>query len=471
MLRHDAFSNLDVMNGKTPEAVIPGMQFPLPVLGPHSPSVLTCHLLAKLSVFFVGYLFVLQLVNLFYPEVAQLIAKAISVIFAIALVVRWLSSDRGMPEWPVWIGAGLVVVAGAGPFFPDLDLFGANVSDQPKAVISIMIAVGVGIVVLTGYLSPMVRRVTTHFSSGELILGLFAVVEGARVPLGFNLPESDFGAWNMFPLLLLPSLLICMLIADQYVRFVEVMNSGGESKCSGNGDVWLRSHVLKCSIGSCLKIVIALWIGNAAFLASLNSPAATMIGIAVFILSIPYFSFLENVPIERYRLAWSALCFWLTYNLQRVHNPNAFQLRAYCREPLVRLGVVGSAVGFLGLALLYLSGVHAMPGSTPNNPRNDFYVLWNTTLPQCYPKLILAGDYLPESAKETFTKYAAQLDKEGAPPMATQTPVRGLSGMIVRAVLVLVGAPLLFIFLLANTQGEFLASVQRNRTSSSEKAK
>src|ERR1019366_2565411 len=167
MLRHDAFSNLDVMNGKTPEAVIPGMQFPLPVLGPHSPSVLTCHLLAKLSVFFVGYLFVLQLVNLFYPEVAQLIAKAISVIFAIALVVRWLSSDRGMPEWPVWIGAGLVVVAGAGPLFPDLDLFGANVSDQPKAVISIMIAVGVGIVVLTGYLSPMVRRVTTHFSSGE----------------------------------------------------------------------------------------------------------------------------------------------------------------------------------------------------------------------------------------------------------------------------------------------------------------
>ncbi len=156
------------------------------------------------------------------------------------------------------------------------------------------------------------------------------------------------------------------------------------------------------------------------------------------------------------------MCFWLTYNLQRVDNPNAFQLRFYCREPLVRFGIVGCAIGFLGLALLYLSGVHIAPG-TSEKRGGEHHFLWNKLLPQSYPDVVLASGFLPNSAQNVLTAHAEQLEKDGDPPLPSRTPVRSLVGMAGRAVLVLVGAPLFLLFLLANTQGEFLATLMKKR--------
>src|SRR4051795_11554449 len=99
-LRHDAFGNLDITAGSEAEEAIPGLRFPLPVVGPYSPSVLAFRMLAKASLIFGGYLLALRLVYLASPDLARFGASALAAVFAIALVVHWFSASRAVPEWP-----------------------------------------------------------------------------------------------------------------------------------------------------------------------------------------------------------------------------------------------------------------------------------------------------------------------------------------------------------------------------------
>jgi len=457
--RHDAFGGLETRAEKAHEQPIPDLQFPLPVIGPHSPSVLALRKLGKASLVFGSYVLLLRLACLASPELARFATMALSAVFAIALIVHWFAAGRGMPEWPVWVGAAVLVVFGASSFFPDVGRLGeAPGQGTLSALIPPLVQAAILVLVLVHFLLPVVKRTTSRFSRGPLVLGLIAAYEGGVYATFCYFPESDFSAWTVFALMVLFAIPATMVVTDQYARFQGAMNRLPELRKREGLDRWLYECTFKHCTAGPYVLLAALWCGNVVFLANLGSSAASFVGVHAFLGCLALYALIRNTdsPLRPYRAAWAALSFFLTYNLQRVSNPNVFQLRRLLREPLVRLAIVSGTAAFLSLGILHLSGVQAPPGSNRARPP-AVLVLWNYLLPQSYPELFRA-EQLSEPAKGIYHRYSARLAAEGDAPLPTATPVRSFTGLVLRGVLFLVGGPVLFLFVFAATQGHYLAS-------------
>lgn len=458
MLRHDAFGNLDVTAEKDAGEEIPGMQFPVPVVGPYSPSVLALRMLAKSSLLFGGYLVALRLICLVNPDLARFGVNVIATVFAIALVVHWFAPGRGMPEWPVWAGVAVLVLFGAESFLPGLGaLTGVPGQGSLSDLIPPLLQAAILVLVLVHFLLPAVKQTTSRFSRGPLVLGLIAAFEGGKFATGAYFPESDFSAWGFFAFMVLWSVPASILVADQYARFQEAMNPKWDAPERPGVPKWLRDASFKYSTLTPFGLIAALWLGNLTFLTHLGWAGASVTGILAFLGSLAVWALLRGTGdlLRPYRAAWAAVSFFLTYNLQRVSNPNVYRLTFALREPLVRLAVVSFTSATLGLGLLHLSGVQARPGR--NHGRPVEIPLWNYVLPQSYPELF-NKEQLDEPARGVYRRYAGKLATEGDAPMPTATPVRSLAGLAFRSVLLIAGGPALFFFLLATTQGHFLAS-------------
>lgn len=458
MRRHDAFVNLDVMAERGPEEPIPGMQFPVPVVGPHSPTVLALRMLVRACLAFGCYLFALRLVYLVSPDLVRFVASALAAVFLIALAVHWFSADRAMPEWPVWVGATVLVLYCADSFLPALGfLAGVPAQGSLAALVGPLVQAAVVVLVLAHFLLPAVKRTTSGFSRGPLTVGFVVALLGGKFGAATYYPESDFSAWTTFAMWVLFSSSTSMLVADQYSRFQEAMDPTRRIGRQRGWKAWFRETGVKASWAMTLVLLVALWFGNVVFVDHLGWMSANVLGLAAFLFLLFLWTWVRDLenPLRPYRAAWSALSFFLTYNLQRVSNPNVYQLARPFREPLGRLALVAFTSGFLSVGLLHLGGVHAPPGS--NHPRLSVQPLATYCLPQCYPSLFPAAQ-MSEGSRAMYCGNAEKLAAEGDAPVPAATPVRSLAGLAVRAVLALAGGPLLFFFLLATTQGHFLAA-------------
>jgi hypothetical protein len=458
-LRHDAFGNLDVTAESEAEEAIPGLQIPLPVVGPYSPGVLAFRMLAKASLVFGGYVLALRLVYLMSPDLARFGASALAAVFAIALVVHWFSASRAVPEWAAWVGAAVLVLFCADSLLPALGLLrGVTSQGSLPALIEPLIQAALLVLVLVQFLLPAVKRTTSSFSRGPLTVGLIAAFLGGKLGTSFYYPESDFSAWSTFAVCVLFSGASCFFIADQYVRFQEAMDPGRHGVKQLWYEKWLGNCFLKYAFPAPVVLLVALWFGNSLFLHHLGWSGASLLGLFTFLGLLALWTWVDDPlePRRPYRAACAALSFFLTYNLQRVSNPNVYQLGRPFREPLARLGLVAFTVGVLGVGLLHLSGVQAPPGS--NRVRmSDHLSVANYCLPQSYPRLF-EGEQLCDASRATYRRHAEKVAAEGDAPLPTATPVRSLADLAFRAAVVLAGGPLLFFFLLATTQGHFLAA-------------
>jgi hypothetical protein len=457
--RHDAFGGLEAPPDNAPEPPIPDLQFPLPVVGRHSPTVLTLRALAKASLVFGSYVLLLRLVCLVSPEFSRFASTALTAVFGIALVVHWFAPGRGMPEWPVWVGAAVLVIFGASSFFPDVGHLGEEPAGQGplSTLIPPLLQAGVLVLVFVHFLLPVVKRTTSRFSRGPLVLALVAAYAGGAFATSSYFPESDFAAWTVFALMVLLAVPGMMTVTDQYARFQAAMNPVPETRKREGIDRWLYDNNFKYSFLGPYVLLATLWCGNVVFLEYLGWGGANFVGFLAFLGCLALYALLRTSghPLRPYRAAWAALSFFLTYNLQRVSNPNVFQLRRLLREPLVRLAIVGGTGAILGLGILHLCGVQAHAGSNRERPARILF--WNYVLPQSYPELF-KGEQLNEPARGIYHRHSAKLAAEGDAPLPTATPVRSLIGLIIRGLLFLAGGPALFFFVLATTQGHYLAS-------------
>jgi hypothetical protein len=457
--RHDVFRGPEAPTDQAPEPAIQDLQIPLPVVGRHSPSVLALRSLAKASLVFGSYVLVLRLVCLVSPDIARFVPMALTAVFAIALAVHWFAPGRGAPEWPVWVGAAILVVFGASSFFPDVGRLVEAPSGQGplSTLVPPLLQAGVLVLVLVHFLLPVVKRTTSRLSRGPLVLGLVAAHEGGACATAYYFPESDFSAWVVFAFMVLFAVPGVLVVADQYAKFQMAMNRAPGTRVLAGAEKVANEVRLRYSALGPFIVIAALWCGNLVFISNLGWIGASFTGFHAFLGALAIYGFLRNFdhPLRPYRAAWAALSFFLTYNLQRVSNPNVFQLRWLWREPLVRLAVVGACSAFLGVGILHLSGVQAPPGS--NRVRPAQVPLWQVVLPQSYPELF-NEEQLSEPARGVYRRHAASLAADGDAPLPTATPVRSLTGLVIRGLLFLAGGPALFLFLLATTQGHFLTT-------------
>src|SRR5436190_768066 len=108
MIRHDAHTDLDVFSDHGPEDPnMPGMDFPLPVQGNQSPNVLALGMIGKITFVYGIFILLIRLIGLSYPDVALILSYVIAAAFAIAFCIKWFAPERGMMEWPVWLGAAV----------------------------------------------------------------------------------------------------------------------------------------------------------------------------------------------------------------------------------------------------------------------------------------------------------------------------------------------------------------------------
>src|SRR5277367_6492084 len=110
MLEHDAHRDLEVLRDHGSEdPTLPGFDFPLSVQGNKSPTALAFGMLAKITFVYGFFILLVRLIGLSYPDVALVVSYVVAGAFAISFGIKWLAPERGMIEWPVWVGAAIVL--------------------------------------------------------------------------------------------------------------------------------------------------------------------------------------------------------------------------------------------------------------------------------------------------------------------------------------------------------------------------
>jgi hypothetical protein len=465
VIRHDAHNDYEVFGEHGPEDPdFQGMDFPLPVQGNQSPNILALGMLAKISFVFGIFMLLIRLIGLSHPDIAVILSYVFAAAFGIALGIKLFAPGRGMMEWPVWIGAAIVLFFAVNRWLPVLDVpLRQNAGSQN--VIPMLFQLGIILLVIVIYLSPSVRNLLTTKTPGPLAVGAVGCLLGGRCAALDYFPESDFGAWIYFAMMLLIAWTVINCVTDQYVRFEKATNPSLEGDgVSTPAKALFGLFPTHFSLMTPFAIPVSLWIGNLAFLCSLHLRGANTIGFAAFIASLLGFGVLSITVFRTRRLqanpilaAWNALTFWLTYNLQRNANPNVFQCVPWFREPLVRFGLTGVAIMALGLSVLHLSGVHASAGRNKQAPEESFTFVWRYVTPQCYPGMLAKMERNPE-AKAIYDRWSDTVVKTGDAPMPPHNPVRTVGDFLFSVILFFLGGPLLFFFLLVTTQGAFIAS-------------
>src|SRR5262245_3883188 len=193
MLRHDAHTDFEVLREHEPEDEdFCGLDFPLPVQGNQSPNKLALAMIVKIAFGFGIFMLVIRLIGLSYPDVALVLSYIFTAAFAIALGIKWFAPARGMMEWPVWLGAAVVMLVASNRWVPGSILSaplpdGAN--NQP--LIPIMFQAGIVLVIIVILLSPSVKNLLSTKTRGPLALGAIGCLVGGRyAALGYA-PESD----------------------------------------------------------------------------------------------------------------------------------------------------------------------------------------------------------------------------------------------------------------------------------------
>lgn len=464
MIRHDAHDDLEIYQEHTPEdPTFPGMDFPLPVYGNKSPTVLSLGMLAQVTFAYGFFILVIRLIGLSYPEVALILSYVCAAAFAVALGIKLFAPERGMMEWPVWLGAAVVLLFIANRHFPDSILsVRLPTNNDHNAFIPLLFQGGIVLLIIVIYLSPSVKNLISTKTPGPLALGAVGCLLGGRwAALGF-VPESDFGSWNFLACMLLPVALIIAAITDQYVRF-EIATNAQNMQSDEVSSGWLNLIPIRYSALGIVSLGASLWFGNITFLNSLDKWYANYVGILALLLLLGLFALMASVFGGRRQApnpvasAWHALTFWLTYNLQRNGNPNVFQCVPWFREPLIRLGIVGAATSMLGLSLLHLSGVHCVKGRNKVLAQEAFPLTWNRLVPQAYPAVVEKAR-ISKEGQAVYDQWSDTLVKNGDAPLPPRKALRSLGDLLFSIALFFVGGPLLFFIILAMTQGNYIAS-------------
>lgn len=465
MIRHDAHTDLDVFSDYGSEDPnMPGMDFPLPVQGNQSPNVLALGMIGKITFVYGIFILLIRLIGLSYPDVALILSYVIAAAFAIAFCIKWFAPERGMMEWPVWLGAAVVMLFAANRYFPDSILSAPlppNTSSQ--AVIPLLFQVGIILVVIVIYLSPSVKNLLSTKTRGPLALGAVGCLIGGRWAAIGYVPESDFASWNFLAMSLLVVCCTLQFVTDQYVRFEKATTPGSDwNEQPVPFQKWFDAFPHHHSALGLIILAASLWLGNLVFLNTLHCRGANEFGLLAFLGPLAGFGVIGALarpnPLSPNPIlsAWNALSFWLTYNLQRNSNPNVFQCLPWFREPLIRFGLVGAAMTVLSLSLLHLSGVHGAKGRNKEKPDAAFSFMSRFATPQSYPKLIEKCE-LNKDAKAVYDHWSETLVKEGDAPLPPRRPLRSLGDLLYSAILFFVGGPVLFFFLLVTTQGNYIA--------------
>lgn len=462
MIRHDAHDDLEVHGEHGPDdPTFPGMDFPLPVYGNQSPTFLALGMLAKITFVYGLFILLIRLIGLSYPEVALILSYVFAAAFAIALGIKWFAPERGMMEWPVWLGAAVVLLFIANRYFPNTMLSVPLPSNNNNnAFIPLLFQGGIILLVIVIYLSPSVKNLITTKTPGPLGLGAVGCLVGGRYAALGYFPESDFASWNFLATMLLMVWGAVVVITDQYVRF-EIATNAQSDQSEPLPPRWLNNIPRYHSGLGMIALPASLWIGNLAFLETLHNPRANDLGMIAFLGSLVGFGaagmMLRKNPFSPNPIisAWNALTFWLTYNLQRNSNPNVFQCIPWFREPLIRFGIVGAAITVLGLSLLHLSGINAAKGRNKETPQETFSFTWNRLIPQSYPAVVERCG-LNKEAKAVYDRWSDTLVKDGDAPLPPRKGPRSLGDLLFSIALFFVGGPLLFFFILAMTQGNYI---------------
>jgi len=203
VIRHDAHNDYEIFGEHGPEDPdFQGMDFPLPVQGNQSPNILALGMLAKISFVFGIFMLLIRLIGLSHPDIAVILSYVFAAAFAIALGIKLFAPNRGMMEWPVWIGAAIVLFFAVNRWLPVLDVpVRQNAGSQN--VIPILLQLGIILLVIVIYLSPSVRNLLTTKTPGPLAVGAVGCLLGGRCAALDYFPESDFGAWIYFAMMLL----------------------------------------------------------------------------------------------------------------------------------------------------------------------------------------------------------------------------------------------------------------------------
>jgi hypothetical protein len=462
VIRHDAHTDLEIFSGHGPEDPdFQGMDFPLPP--PGNPTKLTLGMLVKISFVFGMYILLIRLIGLASPDAALILSYVFTAAFGIAFSIKWFAPERGTMEWPVWLGAAVVLFFAAERVAPGV-ILDAPLSPDPESqwVIPRLLQFGIILIVIVICLSPTVKNLLITKTPGPLASGAVGCLVGGRFAALSYFPQTDFSAWGLLAMLLILVWVIIILITDQYVRFEKATNPGFDGDWPHPGRNLVGALPRHFSLLTLIALPICLWIGNTAFLMSLHLRHANAIGFFAFVVSLAGIAALSMA--RRTRApgmnpvlgAWNALTFWMSYNLQRNANPNVYQCVPWFREPMVRFGLVATAIMGLGLALLHLSGLHA-PGRKDDASSQSSTFLWRYSTPQYFPSLVEKLQWNAD-ARATYDQWSYTLAISGDAPLPPRNPVRTVGDFLFSLVVFFVGAPLLFIFLLVTTQGPFIAS-------------
>lgn len=463
MLRHDAHTDYEVLHEHAQEDEdFRGLDFPLPVQGNQSPNMLALAMIVKISFGFGIFMLVIRLIGLSYPDVALVLSYIFTAAFAIALAIKWFAPERGMMEWPVWLGAAVVMLVASNRWVPG-SILSAPLPDGSgnQPLIPIMFQAGIVLVIIVILLLPSVKNLLSTKTRGPLALGAIGCLVGGRcAALGYA-PESDFGAWTFLAMMLAVVWWATVAITDQYVRFEHATNLSQTGAAGCGLPKCLAIFPVHQSMLGALAFPVSLWVGNLAFLATLHLRHANELGLFAFVVSLAGFltlgSMFRSGGPNPFIAAWNALSFWLVYNLQRNANPNVFQCLPWFREPLMRFGVVGAGITVLSVSLLHLSGIHAPRGWNKDNPDDLPSAFWRHATPQGYPQ-VFEKCGLSNDAKAIYDRHVDELAKHGDAALPPRKPVRTFGDLLFSAFLFFVGGPVLFFFLLVATQGNYIAA-------------
>ncbi len=460
MKAHDAFTSREVM-GRTVNDP-PVFAFPIPHLGPESPSVAAKETLVRLTLQFGLAILCLRLVAMFHPDAAVFVARLAGVTCAVLIVTRWFTREAGLMQWPLWLGVGILIVIFAHRLLSPLvgNGLGADVVRFSPFLPYLFETLLVGLTVPPA-LAPIIKNVSRAQTRSGLLVCLIAVTLGGHVAAAGYVPRSDFGAWNALVTLLFMAWLGTWVIAEEYLRYQRKM---AENLCVlPDKD---RNHSCPgrdLHLPGLMKLALPLVVGNLAFLSTLHLPVATPYGLVV-----TFFAFLvvnriatplklrttDSVPV-----AWDCLVFFLTYNRQGVFSSkNIYQ----CRDPFAaqgtRLLVVGLAVAACILGVFHIAGGHSSR-ETPVEPSKQETAYWMPLLLQNHPDFLADRKFFEKNvlSKLIYRRHAQEVGSRGDCSLASPLRAHTLGGLLVRMGISLILGPFVFLFILAATQGNHLA--------------